>query len=107
MTRPSPNSLDAVSDRDFAVEFLFWAALLGVHLSRLAEALILYSTAEFGFFELSDAYSTGSSLMPQKKNPDPLELTRGKAGALIGLAGGPAGHAQRAALGLRQRPAGG
>jgi argininosuccinate lyase len=81
---PSPNSLDAVSDRDFAVEFLFWAALLGAHLSRLAEALILYSTTEFGFVTLADAYSTGSSLMPQKKNPDPLELTRGKASDLLG-----------------------
>jgi argininosuccinate lyase len=80
----SPNSLDAVSGRDFAAEFLFVAALLGVHLSKLAEALILYSTMEFGFIELADAFSTGSSLMPQKKNPDPLELTRGKAGTLIG-----------------------
>lgn len=65
--RPSPNSLDAVSDRDFAAEFLFWAALTGVHLSRLADALILFSTAEFGFIELDDAFATGSSLMPQKK----------------------------------------
>lgn len=81
---PSPNSLDAVSDRDFAVEFLFAAALTGVHISRMAEMLILYSTAEFGFVTLSDAFSTGSSLMPQKKNPDPLELARGKAGVLIG-----------------------
>ena len=80
----SPNSLDAVSDRDFAAEFLFVAALIGIHLSKLAEALILYSTMEFGFIELADAYSTGSSLMPQKKNPDPLELMRGKAGTLIG-----------------------
>jgi argininosuccinate lyase len=81
----TPNSLDAVSDRDFAAEFLFCAALVGLHLSRLAEALILYSTAEFGFLVLDDAYSTGSSLMPQKKNPDPLELTRAKSGRLIGL----------------------
>jgi argininosuccinate lyase len=78
------NSLDAVSDRDFAAEFLFIAALLSVHLSKLSEALILYATVEFGFIELADAFSTGSSLMPQKKNPDPLELTRGKAGTLIG-----------------------
>ena len=83
-TSASPNSLDAVSDRDFAVEFLFCTALIGVHLSRLAEMLILYATAEFGFIQLSDAYSTGSSLMPQKKNPDPLELTRGKSGTLVG-----------------------
>ena len=80
----SSNSLDAVADRDFAAEFLFLAALVGVHLSKLSEALILYSTMEFGFIELADAFSTGSSLMPQKKNPDPLELTRGKAGTLIG-----------------------
>lgn len=84
----SPNSMDAVSDRDFVVEFLFWAALLGVHLSRWAEDLILWSSREFGFVALADAYSTGSSLMPQKKNPDALELLRGKAGRLIGhLAG--------------------
>jgi argininosuccinate lyase len=80
----SPNSLDSVSDRDFAAEFLFTAALCAVHLSKLAESVVLFSSAEFGFFELSDAYSTGSSLMPQKKNPDVFELTRGKAGSLIG-----------------------
>lgn len=83
--RPFPNSLDAISDRDFAAGFLFWAALLGVHLSRMAEALILYSSREFGFIRLSDAFSTGSSLMPQKKNPDLLELTRAQSGKLIGL----------------------
>lgn len=82
---PSQNSLDATSDRDFAAEFLFWASLTGVHLSRMAEALILYSTIEYGFVTMADEYSTGSSLMPQKKNPDILELTRGKAGTLIGL----------------------
>jgi argininosuccinate lyase len=82
---PAPNSLDAVSDRDFAAEFLFCATLAGVHLSKLAEQIVLYTSAEFGFFELSDAYSTGSSLMPQKKNPDVFELTRGKAGTLLGL----------------------
>ncbi len=81
---PSPNSLDAVSDRDFAAEFLFCAALTGVHLSKLAEQVVLYTSAEFGFFELSDSFSTGSSLMPQKKNPDVFELTRGKSGVLIG-----------------------
>jgi len=85
---PAPNSVDAVSDRDFAVEFLFCAALIGVHLSRLAEAVVLFSSAEFGFFELSEAFATGSSLMPQKKNPDVFELARGKAAGLIGhLAG--------------------
>jgi argininosuccinate lyase len=80
----SDNSLDAVSDRDFAADFLFACALLGVHLSRLAEALILFSSPEFGFIELDPAYTTGSSLMPHKANPDPLELARGKAGRLIG-----------------------
>jgi argininosuccinate lyase len=81
---PSPNSLDAVSDRDFVAEFLFCAALIGTHLSKLAEAVVLFSSAEFGFFELADAFSTGSSLMPQKKNPDVFELARGKAGSLLG-----------------------
>jgi len=81
----SPNSIDAVSDRDFAAEFLFCAAMIGIHLSKLAEQIVLFTSAEFGFFELSDAYSTGSSLMPQKKNPDVFELSRGKAGTLIGL----------------------
>jgi argininosuccinate lyase len=80
----SPNSMDAVSDRDFVAEFLFWAALTGVHLSRWAEDLILWSSREFGFVTLADAYSTGSSLMPQKKNPDAAELLRGKAGRLVG-----------------------
>jgi argininosuccinate lyase len=80
----SQNSIDAISDRDFAVEFLFAATLLGLHLSRISEQLILYSSAEFGFVELHDSVVTGSSLMPQKKNPDPLELARGKSGRLIG-----------------------
>lgn len=83
-TAVSPNSVNAVSDRDFVAEFLFVAVMIAVHLSRLSEALIVYSTAEFGFIELADAFSTGSSLMPQKKNPDMLELTRGKTGTLIG-----------------------
>jgi argininosuccinate lyase len=78
------NSLDAVSDRDFVVEFIGAAALIMVHLSRLAEDFIIYSTTEFSFIELSDAVSTGSSLMPQKKNPDSLELIRGKAGRVFG-----------------------
>ncbi|KAL8584782.1 hypothetical protein ACOMHN_035701 [Nucella lapillus] len=78
------NSLDAVSDRDFVAEFLFWASLLSVHLSRWAEDLILYCTKEFAFVTLSDAYSTGSSLMPQKKNADSLELIRGKSGRVYG-----------------------
>ncbi len=83
--RAAENAWDAVSDRDFAAEFLFNAALAGAHLSRLAETLILFSSSEFGFVTLADAYSTGSSLMPQKKNPDMLELARGKAGTLLGL----------------------
>jgi len=80
----SPNSLDAVSDRDFVAELLFDCALLGVHLSRLAEDLVIYSSAEFGFVTFSDAYATGSSLMPQKKNPDAVELARAKSGRLVG-----------------------
>ncbi len=78
------NSLDAVSDRDFVVEFLSAAALIGSHLSRLSEELILWSTPEFGFVELADEVTTGSSLMPQKKNPDVAELIRGKTGRLTG-----------------------
>lgn len=78
------NSLDAVSDRDFAVEALAALALLGVHLSRLGEDLVLWCSSEFGFLRLDDAHTTGSSLMPQKKNPDLAELTRGRAGRLIG-----------------------
>ncbi|MCI0551021.1 MAG: argininosuccinate lyase, partial [Anaerolineae bacterium] len=81
----SQNSIDAVSDRDFAAEYLFCATMIGIHLSKLAEQIVLYTSAEFGFFELSDSFSTGSSLMPQKKNPDVFELTRGKAGTLLGL----------------------
>ena len=80
----SRNSLDAVSDRDFCVEFANACALIMVHLSRLAEDIIIYATTEFGFFELSDAVATGSSLMPQKKNPDSMELVRGKAGRVFG-----------------------
>ena len=80
----SRNSLDAVSDRDFCVEFLSACALIMVHLSRLAEDIILYATSEFGFIELGDAIATGSSLMPQKKNPDSMELVRGKAGRVFG-----------------------
>lgn len=78
------NSMDAVSDRDFAVEFCADAALIAVHLSRLAEDVILWATSEFNFIKIADAYTTGSSLMPQKKNPDVAELTRGKAGRVIG-----------------------
>ena len=80
----SRNSLDAVSDRDFCVEFAACASLIMLHLSRMAEDIILYSTMEFGFIELSDSVATGSSLMPQKKNPDSMELVRGKAGRVFG-----------------------
>jgi argininosuccinate lyase len=82
--RLSRNSMDAVSDRDFAVEFCAVAALLAVHLSRLGEDLVLWTSAEFGFLRLADAYTTGSSLMPQKKNPDIAELSRGKSARVIG-----------------------
>jgi argininosuccinate lyase len=82
------NSLDAVSDRDFVAELLFDLALLAVHLSRLGEEVVLWSSAEFGFLRLADAWSTGSSMLPNKKNPDVAELARGKAGRIIGhLAG--------------------
>ncbi len=80
----SQNSLDAVSDRDFCVEFVSAGSLIMVHLSRLAEDIVLYSTTEFGFFELGDAVATGSSIMPQKKNPDSMELVRGKSGRVFG-----------------------
>ncbi len=80
----SQNSMDAVSDRDFIAEILFDLSLLGLHLSRLSEDIVLWASAEFGFVTLSDAHTTGSSLMPQKKNPDVAELTRGKSGRLVG-----------------------
>lgn len=82
------NSLTAVSDRDYVVETLFWSSLFMNHISRFSEDLIIYSTAEFGFVQLADAYSTGSSLMPQKKNPDSLELLRGKSGRVFGSLAG-------------------
>ncbi|REF38009.1 argininosuccinate lyase [Thermasporomyces composti] len=82
--RAAANSIDAVSDRDFVAEFLFCAAMLGVHLSRLGEEYCLWASTEFGWVRLDDAYATGSSIMPQKKNPDVAELVRGKAGRLIG-----------------------
>src|SRR5438132_1088449 len=82
--RVTQNSVDAVSDRDFVADFLYSLAMIGIHLSRFSEDLIIWSTTEFGFIEFSDAFATGSSLMPQKKNPDMAELTRGKSGRLIG-----------------------
>ncbi len=82
--RVSENSIDGVSDRDWAVRLVFGAATAGVHLSQLAEDLVLFSTAEFGFVRLGDGFTTGSSLMPQKRNPDVAELARGKSGRLVG-----------------------
>ena len=81
---PAANSLDAVSDRDFAMEFMSAAAIIMVHLSRMSEELIIWSSAQFAFIDISDTYCTGSSIMPQKKNPDVAELTRGKSGRVIG-----------------------
>jgi argininosuccinate lyase len=83
-TRPTANSMDATSDRDFAVELVNTLSLLGVHLSRWAEELILFATQEYAFITLPEAYSTGSSAMPQKQNPDALELIRGKSARMIG-----------------------
>ena len=81
---PTENSMDTVSDRDFVAEMLFCASLTAVHISSLAEELVLWSSQEFGFVEMDEAYSTGSSIMPQKKNPDVAELARGRAGSVIG-----------------------
>jgi len=81
---PTANSIDATSDRDFAVEFVDALSLLSLHLSRWAEEMVLFSTPAYGFIELPEAYSTGSSAMPQKKNPDLLELVRGKAARVMG-----------------------
>ncbi len=83
-TRPAANSLDAVSDRDFAAEFLAAGSILAVHLSRMAEEIVLWSAPQFGFIKISDQFSSGSSIMPQKRNPDAAELVRGKAGRVIG-----------------------
>src|SRR5690606_13796206 len=80
----SQNSLDAVSDRDFVAELLFASTMIGVHLSRLAEDLILFGSSEFGFVRFGDRFSTGSSMMPQKRNPDALELARGSGARVIG-----------------------
>ncbi len=87
-SRAAANSMDAVSDRDFVAEFLFAAAMIGVHLSRLGEEVVLWTTREFGWVELDDAFATGSSIMPQKKNPDVAELARGKCGRLVGHVAG-------------------
>ena len=104
---PIDNSIDAVSDRDFVAEFCFVAALMGVHLSRLGEEICLWATTEFAWVELDDGYATGSSIMPQKKNPDVAELARGKSGRLVGNLIVAPHHAQGPAARLRPRPAGG
>lgn len=83
-TRPTANSIDSVSDRDFAIEFLSICSICAMHLSRLAEEIIIWSSAEFAFIKLSDSYTTGSSIMPQKRNPDAAELVRGKTGRIYG-----------------------
>ena len=86
--RPAANAMDAVSDRDFALDFLAGAAICSVHLSRLAEEIVIWSSDGFGFVKLSDAYTTGSSIMPQKRNPDAAELVRAKPGRIIGALNG-------------------
>ena len=81
---PAENSMDGVSDRDFVLDFLYFASVLMMHLSRFSEDLILYNSSEFSFLQLDDSIASGSSLMPQKKNPDALELVRGKTGRVYG-----------------------
>ncbi len=84
LAAPAENSIDGTASRDVVAEFAFVAAMIGIDLSRIAEEIILWNTREFGFVTLDDGYSTGSSIMPQKKNPDIAELARGKSGRLIG-----------------------
>ena len=103
----SRNSMDAVSDRDFLVEQLADLSLVMAHLSRFAEEVILWSTEEFGFLELDDSYSTGSSIMPQKKNPDVAELVRGKTGQSVWLPPRAANNSQGTSSDLQQGHAGG
>src|SRR5262249_7127877 len=80
----TPNSIDAVSDRDFVAEILFSSAMIGAHLSRLAEDLIIYGSSEFGFVQFGEQFTSGSSMMPQKRNPDALELARGSSARMLG-----------------------
>ena len=101
------NSLDAVADRDFALDYLYACAVLFSHLSRIGEELVLWTTSEFGFVRLPEDAATGSSMMPQKLNPDVAELARGKAGTAIGRLTGPARGGEGPAARLRPRPAGG
>ena len=95
------NSLDAVSDRDFVAEAVFDLALIGIHLSRIGEEWVLWTSAEFGFAKLDDGYATGSSMLPQKKNPDIAELARGKSGRLIGNLTGLLATLEGSAAGLQ------
>ena len=106
-SKPTDNSLDSVSDRDFALEFLSACSILMMHLSRFSEEIILWCSWEFKFVELDDAYSTGSSIMPQKKNPDVAELLRGKTGRVYGSPHHPAHRHEGAPPGLQQGHAGG
>ena len=101
------NSLDAVADRDFALDYLYAVAVCFVHLSRIGEELVLWTTSEFGFARLGEDAATGSSMMPQKLNPDVAELARGKAGTAIGRLTGPARDREGPAARLQPRPAGG
>ena len=101
------NSIDGVSDRDFCVELMSAVSILMMHLSRFSEEIILWASWEFKFIELSDAYTTGSSIMPQKKNPDMAELVRGKTGPGLRRPDGAAHYPERAASGLQQGYAGG
>ena len=101
------NSMDVSADRDFALDFLYAASVAMLHLSRLAEDWILYSSEEFGWLELGDGVTSGSSLMPQKKNPDSLELIRGKSGRVMGCLTRAHGHDEGAADDLQSRHAGG
>ena len=101
------NSVDGVSDRDFCAELLSGLSILMMHLSRFSEEIILWSSWEFKFVELDDAYTTGSSIMPQKKNSDMAELVRGKTGRVYGVAHSYADHAQRTASRIQQGYAGG
>ena len=107
LARPAENSLDGTAARDVVAEFAYIAAQIGIDLSRFAEDIIIWNTREFGFVRLDDGYSTGSSIMPQKKNPDIAELARGKAGRLVGNLTGPAHDAQGPPDRVQPRPAGG
>ncbi|CAM5503556.1 Argininosuccinate lyase [Streptomyces fumanus] len=101
------NSIDGTASRDFAAEFAFVTAMIGVNLSRIAEEIIIWNTKEFSFVTLHDAFSTGSSIMPQKKNPDIAELARGKSWPPDRQPHRPDGHPQGAAAGVQPRPPGG